>query len=295
MPKPLDPAVGTVLKQYGFGREAIWDCHGTWVVYHRVLEQIAAKAGIEFDLPLPLETNGAAKTVALCVAGKHGERSEWSVGEASPANNKNAYPYAMAEKRAKDRVILKLIGLHGLVYSEEEADDFKDNAQRTNGNGRGPDWGKASQAKKNGDWEAFERELAECGSTVALDRLQSDYEEKTYPNWNRDWREQAHEAFEKRRDELAKATEPRTVAASKQAQGRRERKPGPRLSPEDSETVAKTLLNAMKMSRTAPELDEFKEREASKINSLIDEHYWSLILEGSQLRKRLPESTLAAG
>ena len=31
----------------------------------------------------------------------------------------------MAEKRAKDRVILKLIGLSGDVYSEEEADDFK--------------------------------------------------------------------------------------------------------------------------------------------------------------------------
>jgi hypothetical protein len=31
----------------------------------------------------------------------------------------------MAEKRAKDRVILKLIELHGLVYSEEEADEFK--------------------------------------------------------------------------------------------------------------------------------------------------------------------------
>lgn len=32
----------------------------------------------------------------------------------------------MAEKRAKDRVILKLVGLHGYVYSEEESDDFKD-------------------------------------------------------------------------------------------------------------------------------------------------------------------------
>jgi hypothetical protein len=31
----------------------------------------------------------------------------------------------MAEKRAKDRVILKLIELHGFVYSEEEADEFK--------------------------------------------------------------------------------------------------------------------------------------------------------------------------
>jgi hypothetical protein len=41
------------------------------------------------------------------------------------ARNKTAiYPYAMAEKRAKDRVILKLAGLYG-SHSEEEADDFK--------------------------------------------------------------------------------------------------------------------------------------------------------------------------
>jgi len=62
----------------------------------------------------------------MVVTGQMGDRLEWSVGEAAPANNKNAYPWAMAEKRAKDRVILKLIGLHGLAYSEEEADDFKD-------------------------------------------------------------------------------------------------------------------------------------------------------------------------
>jgi hypothetical protein len=31
----------------------------------------------------------------------------------------------MTEKRAKDRVILKLLAAHGDLYSEEEADDFK--------------------------------------------------------------------------------------------------------------------------------------------------------------------------
>jgi hypothetical protein len=31
----------------------------------------------------------------------------------------------MAEKRAKDRVILKLLNAHGHLYSEEEADEFK--------------------------------------------------------------------------------------------------------------------------------------------------------------------------
>lgn len=129
MAKKLDHKIGDILKTHGFGPEAAWDCHGTWVVYHNVLEQIAAKSGIEFLAPLPLETNGAAKSVAICVTGSLKDRSEWSIGEASPANCKNAYPYAMAEKRGKDRVILKLIGLHGLAYSEEEADSFVPPAQ----------------------------------------------------------------------------------------------------------------------------------------------------------------------
>ena len=134
MAKQLDPRVGEVLKSYGFNKNACWDCHGTWVVYHKVLEQIAAKAGIEFEAPVVLEANGREAIVAICVTGKmrvegaHGAmqtKTVWSIGEAAPKNNKNSYPWAMAEKRAVDRVILKLIGLHGFVYSEEEADDFK--------------------------------------------------------------------------------------------------------------------------------------------------------------------------
>ena len=31
----------------------------------------------------------------------------------------------MAEKRLKDRIILKLVGVSGYVYSEDESDDFK--------------------------------------------------------------------------------------------------------------------------------------------------------------------------
>lgn len=124
MPRKLDPAIGDVLKRFGFGADAVWDCHGTWVVYHKVLEQIAAKADIFFDPPTIIEANGAAGVAAICVAGHMDGRCVWSIGEANPKNSKNAYPFAMAEKRAIDRVILKLIGLHGLAYSEEEADDF---------------------------------------------------------------------------------------------------------------------------------------------------------------------------
>lgn len=107
-------------------RSAVWDCHGKWIAYHAALEEIARNAKITFDPPQVLEADGPAKCAAICVTGRiNGSAVEWSIGEASPANNKNAYPFAMAEKRAKDRVILKLIGLHGMVYSEEEADDFK--------------------------------------------------------------------------------------------------------------------------------------------------------------------------
>lgn len=106
--------------------EALWDCHGTLVIYHKTCELIAAKAGITFDPPQIIEARSGDKIVAICAVGRMGDRSEWSIGEAAPGNNKNAYPYAMAEKRAKDRVILKLAGLSAYIHSEEEAEDFKD-------------------------------------------------------------------------------------------------------------------------------------------------------------------------
>ena len=102
-----------------------WDCHGTTVMLHKSLERVAAHKGIVFDTPTIVESQISQKNVAICVTGHLGNKSEWSFGEAAPYNNKNSYPYAMAEKRAKDRVILKLVGLHGHVYSEDEADDFE--------------------------------------------------------------------------------------------------------------------------------------------------------------------------
>jgi len=102
-----------------------WDCHGTTVMLHKALERVAAHKGIVFDSPTIVESEISQKNVAIFVTGHLGDKSEWSFGEAAPYNNKNAYPYAMAEKRAKDRVILKLVGLHGHVYSEDEADDFE--------------------------------------------------------------------------------------------------------------------------------------------------------------------------
>lgn len=106
-------------------QEATWDCHGTPVIYHDALERISSHIGIQFEKPDVIKNNVEEGFVAMCVTGTDGDKIEWSIGEASPYNSKNSYPFAMSEKRAKDRVILKLIGASGFVYSEEEAESFK--------------------------------------------------------------------------------------------------------------------------------------------------------------------------
>jgi hypothetical protein len=124
----LDPRIEAVREKYELRRDDFWELpqkKGAWLVKHAALEVVAVKAGIIFDNPVIIEADGANGIAALSVAGMIGERREWATGEASPKNNKNAYPWAMAEKRAKDRVTLKLCGIHGLVYSEDEGDDFK--------------------------------------------------------------------------------------------------------------------------------------------------------------------------
>ena len=55
------------------------------------------------------------------------EQGIYEVGEVTHDNCKNDYPHAMAYKRCFDRVVLKLtkIAFDG-IYSESEADDFKE-------------------------------------------------------------------------------------------------------------------------------------------------------------------------
>ncbi|HEX2555117.1 MAG TPA: trna delta -isopentenylpyrophosphate transferase [Microvirga sp.] len=107
----------------------IWRVQGQAVIYHKALERIAAQAKIAYDPPTLVRAE--RDEAVILVTGRMGDRVEWSIGEALIGVNyrvsgkQAAYVYAMAEKRAKDRVILKLIELHGLVYSEEEADEFR--------------------------------------------------------------------------------------------------------------------------------------------------------------------------
>jgi hypothetical protein len=128
-----------------------WAVQKATVIKHSALERLAAACEIAFDPPQVIRSE--ADEAVICVTGRMGGKAEWSFGEArvsmmrdsgktnkwgkpemepvnpdAPGNyvvsgKQAAYPYAMAEKRAKDRVIIKLVGLHG-VYSSEEADVF---------------------------------------------------------------------------------------------------------------------------------------------------------------------------
>jgi hypothetical protein len=137
----------TILAKYDLApSEACWDCHGTTVIKHWALERIAQGAGITFQFPHIMEADGGNGVASMLVVGEmpipgvegteDGKITEWSTGEASPANCTSVsakYPWSMAEKRGKDRVILKLIGLHGLVYSEQEAAEFEEEKKNQKG------------------------------------------------------------------------------------------------------------------------------------------------------------------
>lgn len=147
----LDPRIEAVRAAYGLAVEDFWQIkqNKQWVCKHAALEVVAVRAGVEWFPPQIIEANAPALVTSMVVTGKMGERVEWATGETNSTNysvvgKQPAYPWAMAEKRAKDRVVLKLVGIHGLVYSEDEADDFKrpansadtrDNSQQTAING----------------------------------------------------------------------------------------------------------------------------------------------------------------
>lgn len=127
----IDPMVENILGKYDISTiDALWPLKRKdkttgvvktqWIIYHRYCEQIAAKAGIIFDKPEVVVNDREHHEVVLLVTARMGHTVEWSYGEASAKTTILPYIWAMAEKRGKDRVILKLAGFHGMVYSDAE-------------------------------------------------------------------------------------------------------------------------------------------------------------------------------
>jgi hypothetical protein len=111
------------------GQKDVWQVQGKNVIKHAALEWLAGVFDVQWS---PAQVLRAERDEAvILVTGSVPGVTAWSIGEALVGVNyrvtgkQAAYVYAMAEKRAKDRVILKLAQLHG-AYSEDEADEFKE-------------------------------------------------------------------------------------------------------------------------------------------------------------------------
>ncbi|WP_298962472.1 trna delta -isopentenylpyrophosphate transferase [uncultured Methylobacterium sp.] len=112
----------------------VWAVQGTPVIKHSALERLSAKLGLTWDAPREIIAS-MNEVVILARATRKDGIAEWSYGEVNVvregvtggnyriSGKQAGYPWAMAEKRAKDRVIIKLAGLHG-AYSEDESDSF---------------------------------------------------------------------------------------------------------------------------------------------------------------------------
>ena len=112
-------------KKYELTGSDFWELpqrKGTWIVKHDACERITKIENIVHEPPTVYLELGSVYMVGF---GVFGDIRIWTTGEASPENCHNKYYGAMAEKRLKDRLTLKLIDAyeHG-IYSEVEADEF---------------------------------------------------------------------------------------------------------------------------------------------------------------------------
>ena len=89
------------------------------------IQKIVSKEKFQYSFDIVLVTPDYC--AVKCTILKNGEELSSSYGSAEKSNVRNASKYylEMAEKRAKARAILIAIDVHGYLYSEDEADEFK--------------------------------------------------------------------------------------------------------------------------------------------------------------------------
>ena len=147
--------------KYELAENDFWELRknsGKWIITHDACEKIAVTEGIVFEkpeynynIPTTLTENGEkvqkvmygkqtwkpawagtcqkhTGAVSLVITGYKQDNPDykiWTYGEADASNCTSTYYGAMAEKRGKDRIILKLINAYEYgIYSDVEADDF---------------------------------------------------------------------------------------------------------------------------------------------------------------------------
>ena len=105
---------------------------GKWIIKHLEVEGLAQHYNIETNIDL-VHCNLDKDIAVVKAVALHKTKKFTTLGEASPKNNQFEYPVAIAEKRAVDRAILKALGIHGNVYSDEEMPNEKLNNNENTG------------------------------------------------------------------------------------------------------------------------------------------------------------------
>ena len=108
----------------------LWKCHNNWILTHDAVTKIAHIENIKIS---KIESIYQSETTCKFLVTMVREDNDGnvidmviSVGEADKSNCTSRYLACMAEKRGRDRCVLKLIKAYEWgIYSEEEADDFK--------------------------------------------------------------------------------------------------------------------------------------------------------------------------
>ena len=99
-----------------------------WIIKHNAMERVAMIEKMSWKLEV---LNFAPDVVvkAIVYHPSTGNTIE-SLGEASSNTTKQSFLYAMAEKRAVDRCVLKLLNAHAYLYTDGDADEFKAEDER---------------------------------------------------------------------------------------------------------------------------------------------------------------------
>lgn len=201
----LEPRIEAVRVKYGLAQEDFWQIkqNKQWVCKHAALEIVAVKAGVEWSPPQIIEANAPGLVTSMIVTGKMDGRVEWATGETNPTNysvigKQPAYPWAMSEKRAKDRVVLKLVGIHGLVYSEDEMsgiDDARKEAEQPK---------KTSAAEQKSQLSEIDKDLLDAHSEADLTKLVNVWASiAERDGWSKDYWDEARRRFARKKRELA--------------------------------------------------------------------------------------------
>lgn len=190
-----DARIKALVQKYDISSDEIWKLPGgrSHAIKHSAVERIAAREGIIFSEPQVVDYDTKASTVVLLGKAKLGDREIWTFGEASPANNKNAFCWAMAEKRLVDRLTLKLIEAHGLLYSDEELSPEAP-AERVSSN--------SLKTKQPGRWNEIVRTMRSATTIEDLRFYAGSLREET-ANWPLAWKDSLREVYEVEADRLA--------------------------------------------------------------------------------------------